>query len=126
MRGASRVAVRAVGAAGTVGVMLAGGLVPWSPAAAVDTDQTYRVPDSRRLTVQGHGYGHGHGMSQYGAEGAARQGLGHREILAFYYPGTRLRVAAGRIKVWVTAHTSPDLVVGARSGLGLHEPVPGT
>ncbi|MGB9887329.1 MAG: stage II sporulation protein D [Moorellales bacterium] len=36
------------------------------------------------------GYGHGVGMSQYGAQGLARRGKSFREILAYYYPGTRL------------------------------------
>jgi stage II sporulation protein D len=36
------------------------------------------------------GYGHGVGMSQYGAQGLARRGRSFREILAYYYPGTRL------------------------------------
>ena len=33
--------------------------------------------------------GHGWGMSQYGAYGAARKGLTWKQILAFYYPGTK-------------------------------------
>ena len=36
----------------------------------------------------GAGWGHGWGMSQYGAYGAAQQGLTWKQILAFYYPGT--------------------------------------
>ena len=36
------------------------------------------------------GYGHGVGMSQYGARTYAAQGLGYRDILAHYYPGTEL------------------------------------
>lgn len=36
------------------------------------------------------GYGHGVGMSQYGANVMAQQGLGYRDILAHYYPGTEL------------------------------------
>ena len=34
------------------------------------------------------GYGHGVGMSQYGANIMAKSGIGYREILAHYYPGT--------------------------------------
>lgn len=34
--------------------------------------------------------GHGVGMSQVGAKYAAAQGVGYRDILAFYYPGTQL------------------------------------
>ena len=40
------------------------------------------------MTLHGHGFGHGHGMSQYGAQGAAKQGLTYRQIIDFYYPGT--------------------------------------
>lgn len=34
--------------------------------------------------------GHGVGMSQVGAIAAAKQGIGHRDILSFYYPKTTL------------------------------------
>lgn len=37
------------------------------------------------------GWGHGVGMSQYGADGMARQGRTFQEILQHYYPGTTLR-----------------------------------
>lgn len=36
------------------------------------------------------GSGHGVGMSQYGADGMARRGLGYDAILRHYYPGSRL------------------------------------
>jgi stage II sporulation protein D len=42
------------------------------------------------LTLWGGGLGHGVGMSQYGALGLARQGYGYRQILAHFYPGSRL------------------------------------
>ena len=69
------------------------------------------------VTLEGHGYGHGRGMSQYGAQGAALQGLGHRQILDFYYPGTRWGRAGGTVAVLLTADTSPDVGVSARTGL---------
>jgi SpoIID/LytB domain protein len=90
-------------------------------SAAVSVNQVYRVPDSGRFTVSGHGYGHGHGMSQFGAEGAARQGLDHREILAFYYPGTALRSTRSKVRVLISADTSDDVVVQARPGLRLRD-----
>jgi len=68
--------------------------------------------------VTGHGWGHGHGMSQYGALGAAHQGVGWKQILGFYYPGTRLGRTQGRIKVLITADNK-DLMVEARDGLRL-------
>src|SRR2546427_3477408 len=40
--------------------------------------------------LDGRGWGHGVGMSQWGAEGYARHGLGYRQILAHYYRGTAL------------------------------------
>lgn len=69
------------------------------------------------LALEGHGWGHGHGMSQYGAQGAALAGLSHRRILDFYYPGTKRGTARGPVRVLLSADTSPDVVVRARSGL---------
>jgi SpoIID/LytB domain protein len=69
-------------------------------------------------TVTGHGWGHGHGMSQYGAKGAAAQGVGWKQIVGFYYPGTRLGRAHGPIKVLLTADKR-DVQVDARDGLRL-------
>ncbi len=39
--------------------------------------------------------GHGVGMSQTGIKQAAKLGIGYREMLAFYYPGTALKAAYG-------------------------------
>ncbi|MFT4264694.1 MAG: SpoIID/LytB domain-containing protein [Nocardioides sp.] len=75
------------------------------------------VPSGSTLTLSGHGYGHGRGMSQYGAEGAARQGLDAAQILSFYYPGTTLTSQTGSISVLIGADTTPDTVVKARRGL---------
>ena len=75
-------AVRALAVACAVPLLLA---TIASPATAVDS---WTVPRKARITIKGHGYGHGHGMSQYGAEGAAREGLAFRQIAEFYYPGT--------------------------------------
>lgn len=43
-----------------------------------------------QLTVTGQGSGHGVGLCQWGAIGRARAGRPYAEILAAYYPGTRL------------------------------------
>ena len=69
------------------------------------------------VTLEGRGYGHGHGMSQYGAQGAAQQGLSYRQIMAFYYPGTSWGTAGGNVSVLISADTSTDVVVGNRSSL---------
>ena len=42
------------------------------------------------LVVDGVGAGHGVGLCQWGAVGRARAGQGYQQILAAYYPGTRL------------------------------------
>ena len=89
-----------------------------SPAQAADA---WDVPGRAWITIKGHGYGHGHGMSQYGAEGAAREGLGFRAISEFYYPGTEWGRATGRIRVLISADTTDDLVVRTRSGLTLRD-----
>jgi stage II sporulation protein D len=46
--------------------------------------------DGDHILFSGHGSGHGVGLCQAGAEEMARQGKDYREILAFYFPGTRL------------------------------------
>jgi SpoIID/LytB domain protein len=84
-------------------------------------NQSYAVPSDGKLELTGHGYGHGHGMSQYGAQGAALQGLNHRQILAYYYPGTALGTASGTIRVLLTADTDNDVRVLPASGLRIRD-----
>lgn len=86
-------------------------------AAPAEAAQSWTVPRNATITFVGHGYGHGHGMSQYGAEGAARQGLDHRRIMNFYYPRTQWGRVGGGIRVLIKADTTPDVVVLAQSGL---------
>jgi SpoIID/LytB domain protein len=97
-------------------------LVLAAPGQASRTvSESYRVPSSGRLQLDGHGYGHGHGMSQYGAQGAAIQGLGYGQIVAFYYPGTTLGTAAGTIRVLLTADTDNQVQVVRSTGLRVRE-----
>jgi stage II sporulation protein D len=86
------------------------------PTARADTAVG---PKSGSFTVRGAGFGHGHGMSQYGAYGAARKGLSWKQILAFYYPGTKLTTMAKgtTIKVWLTADSDSDVRVQPTKGL---------
>jgi stage II sporulation protein D len=53
---------------------------------------TFFTVDRRgdRYIFHGRGFGHGVGMSQHGAREQARQGYSYRDILAFYFDGTRL------------------------------------
>lgn len=43
-----------------------------------------------RVRFEGRGWGHGVGLSQWGAKAMAERGSSYRQILEFYYPGTRL------------------------------------
>ena len=55
----------------------------------------YDVSDAGdRLIFHGRGSGHGVGLCQIGAEVMGEEGHSYREILSFYYPGTRLGVSA--------------------------------
>jgi stage II sporulation protein D len=47
-----------------------------------------------RIVFHGRGSGHGVGLCQVGAEVMGEEGKSYREILAFYYPGTRLQVSS--------------------------------
>lgn len=96
-----------------LGVVASSALVVSPLPAAAD-----QVPAAPSYTVTGYGYGHGHGLSQYGAQGAANQGLSWQQIIGFYYPGTRLGRTRGPIKVLITADKK-DVVVDARDGLRL-------
>lgn len=45
---------------------------------------------STLFVVDGRGWGHGVGMSQWGAQGRALRGVGHGDILGFYYRNTTI------------------------------------
>ncbi len=96
-------------------------LLPGPAEASRAVNQSYAVPADGKLKLTGHGYGHGHGMSQYGAQGAALQGLNHRQILAYYYPGTTLGTATGTIRVLVSADTDNNVSVLPASGLRIRD-----
>ena len=50
--------------------------------------------DGTHVMFHGRGSGHGVGLCQIGAEVMGEEGHSYREILAFYYPGTKLGVSA--------------------------------
>ena len=101
-----------------IGLGIGLGVLALVAAASPATAEEIPVAGPTTYTVTGHGWGHGHGMSQYGALGAANQGLGWKQIVAFYYPGTRLGRAHGRIRVLISADKK-DVVVDAADGLRL-------
>ena len=79
-----------------------------------------------RLLVEGRGTGHGVGLCQHGADA---MGKPYREILAFYYPGTKLGLTAAgiewrklqteRLEIWTTEEPPNWLDQAARIELPL-------
>jgi SpoIID/LytB domain protein len=65
------------------------------------------------FVVSGHGWGHGVGMSQYGAFGYAKRGVGYRAILAHYYPGTTIGAAPVRRVRVLLAQGRPKLTIAS-------------
>ena len=93
-------------------------LAPTAPAHAAASDPAVPIsPSTVTLNVTGHGWGHGHGMSQYGAQGAARQGLSYVQILKFYYNNIPLSSTSGGIRVLITADTDNNTTVRPTRGL---------
>ncbi|HEY5840562.1 MAG TPA: SpoIID/LytB domain-containing protein, partial [Mycobacterium sp.] len=85
------------------------------PTASADPTTSAR---SGSFTITGGGFGHGLGMSQYGAYGAAKRGLQHEQILAFYYPGTKITTQkASSIRVWISSDTDGDVRALPAAGL---------
>ena len=77
--------------------------VPYAVNVGLFSDpDVYERPADGIFRLEGRGYGHGHGMSQFGAEGAARQGQTRAQILAFYYPGTTVSTASATAKMRVS------------------------
>src|SRR3954463_6558683 len=101
-------------AAALVGSVLTA-VVTATPALA---DEVYERPASGVFNVVGHGWGHGHGLSQWGAQGAASQGVDADTITSTYYPGTAKAVLANAaIRVLLQADEGRDTQVYAASGL---------
>ena len=97
-------------AAGLVGVASS------APASAnVAVNEVYTIPTSGanagKFTIQWRGNGHGHGLSQFGAKGAAEQGLTYPKILDFYYPGTKGATTNGTIRVKLSGLPADKIVV---------------
>ena len=93
---------------------------PWSALKGFNllfAGDSVTIPSTRQITVTGHGYGHGIGMSQYGAQGAAKQGVTYDKILSRYYPGTTLSTKTGSIRVLISQDTTDPVTIAGRSGL---------
>ncbi len=90
-------------------------------ASAATRATTITVPNKATITVDGRGFGHGRGLSQYGAEGAARQGLSAAKILHFYYPHTTAGTFRGKVRVLISADTDQNTTVLNRPGLKVQD-----
>ncbi len=71
------------------------------PKSIVLADKEYSATEFRKefglpsswvvgLGIETRGFGHGVGLCQWGAEGQAQVGRGHRDIIYHYYPGVRI------------------------------------
>jgi SpoIID/LytB domain protein len=89
--------------------------------ASSSASNSVTVGSSSTVSFKGHGYGHGIGMSQYGAEGAARDGKSYSAILSHYYPGTSLASKSGDIRVLISADTTDGVLIKAQSGLKVED-----
>jgi len=49
------------------------------------------IQEDTKIIIKNKGYGHGVGMSQYGAEGMAREGYNYEEILKHYYQNIKIK-----------------------------------
>ena len=100
-------------------VALVSGTALAGPSATAATSSPPAiVPLNSTVTITTSGWGHGRGMSQYGAWGAAKQGLTYQKILSFYYPGTTLASKSnGTMRVWITSDNDKRLNVKPAKGL---------
>jgi stage II sporulation protein D len=69
------------------------------------------------VVVTGRGWGHGVGMSQWGARGYALHGWKWEQILAHYYPGTRLSGTANVTVRILLAASQPRADVACAAGM---------
>ncbi len=79
--------------------------------------------EGSRIVFSGRGYGHGVGFCQTGADEMGREGKSYREILAYYYPGTRVGLNAQGI-TWASYHTErAELLATAEPPTGFDDAV---
>jgi SpoIID/LytB domain protein len=116
-------ALRATALTVAAGITLAGTTVAATMVSSVVAPTT-AIADSfvpfssaGTIAVSGHGLGHGLGLSQYGALGAAEQGLTASQILSFYFPGTvQQQVGDPQIRVHLTGYDSSGITMVSPAG----------
>lgn len=98
--------------------LLASGLLVVGTAAPAAAEEVAERPADGVFSLQGHGWGHGRGMSQWGAQGAASQGVSAETIVRTYYPGTtRTVLDPAPMRVKLMGDDGTDLQVHAAEGL---------
>ena len=89
-------------------------LATGSSGASAASAKTVAVSPVGSVVVHARGNGHGHGMSQYGARGAAAQGLSYQQILSFYYRHTALaKTDDTHIRVLLSGYGSTTTVAAS-------------
>ncbi len=56
----------------------------------ISFEESEGLDSQTQIVFTSNGYGHGVGMSQYGANGMAKEGKNYKEILTHYYTGTKV------------------------------------
>jgi stage II sporulation protein D len=99
--------------------MLVGAVIALPGSGQAAAPDPAVAPQEGVFALEGHGYGHGRGMSQWGAQGAAVQGVTYPKILSTYYPGTALVSSSATkwIRVLITDDTDTDMRVRPAAGL---------
>ena len=102
---------------GVVSLSVAAALTA-APVTADAAEELWIWPSSGVLTLAGHGYGHGRGLSQWGAYGAATEGLDSSAILRHYYPGTELATRPDHpIRIWITGDSDGETRIVPTAGV---------
>ena len=79
--------------------------------------EAYTVKSSSgRLQFEGRGAGHGVGLCQDGADEMAAKGDNYRQILSFYYPGTKVSVLAKNVE-WTMSRGKYTEAFAAQKGI---------
>ncbi|HEY8415391.1 MAG TPA: hypothetical protein VIK99_06435, partial [Thermaerobacter sp.] len=90
-----------------------------SGASGEDGSTSSTDPALAWVRFFGGGYGHRAGLSQYGARGLAKLGVGYQDILRHYFPGTRVEKKVSDTGQSVRVALSLD-----ENGTGSSAPVP--
>lgn len=76
-----------------------GGTISWSKSTGTKVSYSSNIPSvpkpktpviPKSFSINGKGFGHGVGMSQYGAQGMAKEGKSAKTILEYYYNPAKL------------------------------------